>query len=516
MDLYLLVASSLVITAILSTRATQRFGLPALVLFVVIGMLAGSSGPGGIVFDDYGLSLDVGLIALAVILFSGGLDTRMRLFKASLVPAISLSTVGVVVTMLVIGGAAWLLTPLDFLQSLLLGAVLAPTDAAATFSVLKGRGIPARLRGVLETESGTNDPVGIYLTMALTTILVSGNANGLTLVGGVVVQLALGGMLGYLWGVALVWLLNHAKLEGFGLYPLLALAGGLLAYSVTNLVGGNGFLAIYLMGLVVGNNRVPHRQNLGYFMEGLAWGAQIVMFLLLGLLVFPDQLPGILPVALLITLVMTLIARPLAVYLCLEPVQRLTKHHDFSWQEYSLLSAAGLKGAVPIILAIFPLLNQVENGEAIFNIVFVVVVVSTTVQGLAIGPLAKRLGLLKQEPPEAPLRIELGGVAPAGSAVLDVFLEPDTRAVGQKLRNLRLSQDVIIAAIYRDEQLITPRGDVVFQAGDHVFIITRDVDKIGVPPTFTGKRQPDNESGASLKEAEARVIPDGEAKSTET
>lgn len=218
MDLYLLVASSLVITAILSTRATQRFGLPALVLFVVIGMLAGSSGPGGIVFDDYGLSLDVGLVALAVILFSGGLDTHMRLFKASLVPAISLSTVGVVVTMLVIGGAAWLLTPLDFLQSLLLGAVLAPTDAAATFSVLKGRGIPARLRGVLETESGTNDPVGIYLTMALTTILVSGNANGLTLVGGVVVQLALGGMLGYLWGVALVWLLNHAKLEGFGLY----------------------------------------------------------------------------------------------------------------------------------------------------------------------------------------------------------------------------------------------------------------------------------------------------------
>lgn len=157
-----------------------------------------------------------------------------------------------------------------------------------------------------------------------------------------------------------------------------------------------------------------------------------------------------------------------------------------------------------------------ENGEAIFNIVFVVVVISTTVQGLAIGPLAKRLGLLKQEPPEAPLRIELGGVAPAGSVVLDVFLEPDTRAVGQKLRNLRLSQDVIIAAIYRDEQLITPRGDVVFRAGDHVFIITRDVDKIGVPPNFIGKRQPDNESGASLKEAEARIIPHGEAKSTET
>jgi len=489
-DLYLLVASLLVVAAILSTRATQRFGLPALVLFVVIGMLAGSSGPGGIRFDDYALSLDVGLVALAIILFSGGLDTRMRLFRASLVPAVSLSTVGVIITMLVVGGAAWLLTPLGFLESLLLGAVLAPTDAAATFSVLKGRGIPARLRGVLETESGTNDPVSIYLTAALTTVLVSGEADGLRLVGGVALQLVLGGVLGYLWGILLVWLLNHVKLGSFGLYPILALASGLLAYSATNLVGGNGFLAVYLMGLVVGNRRVPHRQNLVSFMEGLAWGAQIVMFLLLGLLVFPDQLPQTLPVALIITVVMIFVARPLAVYLCLEPVRRWTHHHTFSWREYSLLSGAGLKGAVPIILAIFPLLNRVENGEAIFNIVFVVVVLSTTVQGLAIGPLAKRLGLLKQEPPEPPLRIELGGVAPPGSAVLDVFLEPNTRAVGQHLRDLRLSQDVIIAAIYRDGELITPRGEVIFRAGDHVFVITRDVDKIGIPATFAGKRYP--------------------------
>ncbi len=494
MDLYLLVASLLVITAILSTRATQRLGVPALVLFVVIGMLAGSSGPGGIDFDDYALSLDVGLVALAIILFSGGLDTRMRLFKASLLPALSLSTVGVLITTLVIGGAAWLFTPLGLLRSLLLGAVLAPTDAAATFSVLKGRGVPARLRGVLETESGTNDPVSIYLTVALTTVLVSGEGDGLRLVGGIALQLALGGLLGYLWGTLLVWLLNHVKLGSFGLYPLLALASGLLAYSVTNLVGGNGFLAIYLMGLVVGNRRVPHRQNLTYFMEGLAWGAQIVMFLLLGLLVFPDQLPETLPVALLLTVVMIFVARPLAVYLCLEPVRRWTHHHSFSWQEYSLLSGAGLKGAVPIILAIFPLLGRVENGEAIFNIVFIVVVLSTTVQGLLIGPLAKRLGLLKREPPESPLRIELGGVAPPGSAVLDIFLEPDTRAVGRQLRDLRLSQDVIIAAIYRDGQLITPRGEVVFRAGDHVFIITRDVDNIGIPATFVGRKQPDKDT----------------------
>ena len=505
MSLYLLVASTLVVTAILSTRATECFGLPALVLFVGIGMLAGSSGPGRIVFDNYALSLDVGLIALAVILFSGGLETRMRLFKASLAPALSLATVGVIVTMLVIGGVAWLLTPLDVWQSLLLGAVLAPTDAAATFSVLKGRGIPARLRGILETESGTNDPVGIYLTMALTTVLVSREADGFALVGGIVVQLTLGAFLGFLWGVLLVWLLNRVKLEGSGLYPLLALAGGLLTYSSTNLIGGNGFLAVYLAGLIVGNRRVPYRQDLLHFMDGLAWGAQIVMFLLLGLLVFPDQLPGILPVALLVTLIMVALARPLAVYLCLEPLQRLTRHHDFSWREYTLLSAAELKGAVPIILSIFPLLNQVENGEAIFNIVFVVVVVSATMQGLIIGPLARRLGLLKPEPPKAPLRIELSGIAPAGSAVLDVFLESDTLAVGRQLRELRLSHDVIIAAIYRDGQLITPRGGVVFQTGDHVFIITRDVDRRGVPSAFTRKGYLAN--AFSTNASEVRVVP---------
>ena len=486
MDLYLFIASLLVIAAILSTRGAQRFGLPALVLFVVIGMLAGSGGPGGIRFGDYRLSLEVGLTSLAIILFSGGLDTRMRLFRASLAPALSLSTLGVIVTMLVLGGAAWLLTPLGWVQSLLLGAVLAPTDAAATFSVLKGRGIPARLRGVLETESGTNDPVGIYLTVALTTVLVSGQANVLTLVGGVALQLALGGLLGYLWGLLLVWGLNHVKLGSFGLYPLLVLACGLLAYSAANLVGGNGFLAIYLLGLVVGNRRVPHRQNIVSFMEGLAWGAQIIMFLLLGLLVFPAQLPGTLPVALVLTLVLSTVARPLAVVMCLAPLQGLTRHHRFSLQEYALLSGAGLKGAVPIVLAIFPLLSQVENAQAVFNIVFVVVVVSTTLQGLVIGPLAKRLGLLKHEPPEPPLRLELGGVAPPGSAVLDVFLEPHTRAVGQPLRDLRLSQDVIIAAIYRDGDLITPRGEVVFRAGDHVFVITRDVDKIGIPAAFSG------------------------------
>ncbi len=472
MDVALAVGSTLVLVAILSTRFATRFGMPALVLFVAIGMLAGSSGPGGIMFDNYELAYEVGLLALAMILFSGGLDTRFRMFRASLVPAALLSTLGVALTMLIVAFLTSWLTPLSWLEGLLLGAVLAPTDAAAVFSVLKGRGLPARLRGVLETESGTNDPVGIYLTIAFTTLLTSGQSNIWGFLGGIVLQLSLGGLLGYLWGRGLTWLINYARLETHGLYPVLALAGGLLAYAGTDLIGGNGFLAIYVVGLVLANRPLSHRQSILDFMEGAAWGAQISMFLLLGLLVFPDRLPEIVPIALLTTAVLIFVARPLAVWLTLWPLYRLTRHYHFVWQEQLLLMWAGLKGAVPIILATLPLLNEVPNGERIFNIVFVVVIVGTTLQGLTVVPLARFLGLTRPEPPAPPLRLELGGEAPAGSAVHDVFLEPHHRLVGRTLRDTLIPHGVVVAAIYRDDALVAPRGSTVFQAGDHVYFLS--------------------------------------------
>jgi potassium/hydrogen antiporter len=487
MDTPILIGSLLVMAAILSTRLSQRFGVPGLVLFVGIGMLAGSSGPGQIMFDNYTLSYNIGLIALALILFSGGLDTRLRFFRAALVPALTLSTLGVGVTMLVIGLAAWLLTPLSWSEGLLLGAILAPTDAAATFSVLRGKGLPARLRGVLETESGTNDPVSINLTLVLTALLVSGSANGWSLGFGIVLQLLLGAIFGYGGGWLLVWFLRRVRLEGAGLYPVLAVAGAFFVYSASNLLGGNGFLAIYLTGLVLGNWRVPHQGSVSYVMDALAWGAQIVMFLILGLLVFPDRLGSTLFMSLLVMLVMILLARPVALLVSLQPL-RLLRQHEFSWQEYVLLAWAGLKGAVPIILAIIPLLNALPNGEAIFNIVFVVVVVSTALQGLTVGPLTNFLKLTRHEPPQPPVRIELGGDAPPGSAVFDVFLEAQVAAVDRTLRELNLPNDVVIAAIYRGETLVTPRGDLKFEAGDHVFIITSD-ETVGVPSVFTHKRE---------------------------
>lgn len=472
MDLFLGVGSTLVLVAILSTRLAQRFGMPALILFVLIGMLAGSSGPGGIAFDDYALAYEVGLLALAVILFSGGLDTRYRLFRAALLPAGLLATAGVALTMLVVGFFAWALTPLGWLEGLLLGAILAPTDAAAVFSVLKGRGLPARLRGILETESGTNDPVGIYLTVALTTLLSTGQTDIWALLLGIVTQLSLGGLLGFLLGRVLVWLINRVQLDTYGLYPLLALAGGLFSYAATNLLGGNGFLAVYVVGLVLANRPLSQRRSIMEFMDGAAWGAQVSMFLLLGLLVFPDRLPSILPLALLLTAVLIFVARPLAVWLTLLPLYQLTHHYRFSWQEQLLLMWAGLKGAVPIILATVPLLNQVPGGERLFNIVFVVVIVGTTLQGMTVVPWARFLGLTHPEPPAAPLRLELDGETPPGSAVHDLFLGAQHRLVGRALADLSLPEGVVVAAVYRDGKLVAPWGGAVLKAGDHVYFLS--------------------------------------------
>lgn len=246
MEITLLVVSLILLGAVFSTRISHKFGIPTLVLFVGVGLLAGSSGPGGVQFDDHRLSYEVGLLALAAILFSGGLDTRASHFYTALLPASMLATLGVLLTVLIIGLLTYALTPFGFLEGLLLGAVLAPTDAAAVFSALRGRGLQERLRAILEAESGTNDPVSIYLTLALTTLIVAGQADVPSLVFGMVIQLVIGGFLGYLFGRLLAWLINHVKLDAFGLYPVLALAGGLLCYATTILLGGNGFLAVSL------------------------------------------------------------------------------------------------------------------------------------------------------------------------------------------------------------------------------------------------------------------------------
>lgn len=500
------VAAALTIVAILSTRLAHRFGVPALVLFVGIGMLAGSSGPLGIEFNDIELSYHVGTIALALILFYGGLDTRMTLFRAAIVPASALATVGTVLTMLFVGLSAYALTSLDLLTSMLLGAVVSSTDAAATFSMLKGRGLPKRLRGTLETESGTNDPAAVLLTYSLAEAITRGGAvNYLALVGDIVLELAIGVALGVAFGWLLKRLINKAALGNIGLYPMLALSGALLAFALTGLLHGNGYMAIYLVGLILSHNRLSHRLAIVNFMDGTAWGAQLVMFLLMGLLVNPDQLPAIIGVALLITAACMLIARPVAVGVSLWLVRMVTRGRiAFGIREQLLITWAGLKGAVPIILAMVPLLDRVPGADDIFNVVFVVVIVGTLLQGFTISPLAKALGLSKDEPPPALLRLELGGDAPDGAAVVDVYLAEDNRAIGKRIDELSLPPSVVIAAVLRGKQMVTPRGSTVFRNGDHVYLIGSRMHTESIPTAFGRKW---HGVGASPRTASAGADP---------
>ncbi|HZW99276.1 MAG TPA: potassium/proton antiporter [Trueperaceae bacterium] len=489
MDLGIAIFGMLAIAAIASTRFSTRLGLPALVLFVGLGIFAGSSGPLGIEFSDYALSYDIGLLALAVILYSGGMETKMRLFRVAIMPASLLATFGTLINMGVIGLAAWWLTPLELLPSMLLGSILASTDAAAIFSSLKGRGLPSRLRGIVETESGTNDPIALLMTLAFSRAITTDVLDVSSLIVSIVIQLALGTLVGVVLARLLVWVINHLRLEAYGLYPILALSGGLVIYSVANLLGGNGFIAAYCAGLVVGNARLAHRHSIAAFTEALAWGGQILMFVVLGLLVFPERLLPNLGVALAITGVVLLVARPLAVFGTLGMLRALSLgRYSFTVAERTLLSWAGLKGAVPIILAIIPLSFGIPAAESIFNIVFVVVIVGTLIQGFTLGPLAQMLGLAVEEPVRSPLRLELGGDAPVGATVTDVYLAEDSRAVGASIVDLDLPDDVVIAAVLRGGQLVTPRGSTVFQAGDHVYLISDRIDA-GTPTAFLPRKQ---------------------------
>lgn len=472
-DPLLLVLSVLVCLSVVGTRTAARWGVPALVIFVGLGMLAGSSGPGGIPFADYGLAYRVGTLALAVILFSGGLNTDASRMRRALAPALALSTVGVLTKMLTMAALARWLTPLDWSSALLLGAVLAPTDAAAVFSVLRRAGLPTRLRSLLEAESGTNDPMSIYLTLALATALTGGEVSIPHLLLGVAAQLGLGLCVGLAGGWGLAWTLRRLRLEGSGLYPVFALAGGVGLFALTNLLGGNGFLAIYVTGLLLRYRKVAYLHEIQTALDTLAWGAQIGMFLLLGLLSFPDRLMGALGPSTLLAAGMVLLARPLSVAVAVLPLWPFAQHR-YSLRELTLVSWAGLKGAVPIILATVPLLKGVPAGEQIFDVVFVVVIVGALVQGTTTVPLARALGLTHPEPPSAPVTLDLGGDAPAGSAMTRVWLEPGAPAIGRSVRELGLDEAVVLAAVARGGEMLAPRGNLVLRQGDHVFVMTVD------------------------------------------
>ncbi len=380
---------ALLLLTVLAGNLSSRFGLPALIGFLALGMVAGSDGPGGIVFDNYGVAQTVGVACLVFILFSGGLDTDWAMVRGVVRPAFVLATLGVAISAAVVSLAAVLLLDFTPLQGFLLGAVIASTDAAAVFAIMRSHGLPLdnRACGLIELESGSNDPMAIFLVGAGILLITAPAAGVWGLVPSFFVQMGVGAGVGLTVGTGMPALLRHVRLQVGSLALVVSVGAALVAYGLAGVAGGNGFLAAYLAGIVAGNRDFPGKRSVSLFQDGAAWLAQVVMFMTLGLLVFPSQLPAVAGPGLAITAVLMLVARPLSVFVSLAPFR------DFHWREKLFVSWAGLRGAVPIVLATFPIVAGIEGAQTIFNIVFFVVVVSSVIQGPTIGLAARLLGI---------------------------------------------------------------------------------------------------------------------------
>jgi cell volume regulation protein A len=467
----LLAASILLLLSILASKVAARLGVPALLLFLALGMLAGSDGPGGIYFDDASLAQSLGVVALALILFSGGLETAWSSVRPVFVKGLALSTFGVFITALCVGLFAHLVFGFTMLEGILLGAIVSATDAAAVFSVLKAHsvGLKGEVRPLLEFESGSNDPMAVFFTIGLTGVLRDSNNSLPGLVPMFFQQMLLGALLGYAMGKVTVFIINRLALEYEGLYPVLALTLALFAYGGTAELGGNGFLAVYIAGLVLGNSDFIHKRSVIHFSDGLAWLMQIAMFLTLGLLVFPSRLIPIAGLGLLVSLFLIFVARPLSVFITLA-------FSKMRFNEKAMVSWVGLRGAVPIILATFPLLAGLPKADMIFNLVFFIVLTSILLQGTSIPLVAKWLKI--DEPahrgPRYPL--EFDRVAGMTSELVNVEIPHGSLAAGKQIVQVGFPKKALIVLISRNDEFIVPRGGTALEAGDTLLVLADKTD----------------------------------------
>ncbi len=461
----LIAAALLLLVSVLVSKISDRFGVPALLLFLGLGMLAGSDGFGGIYFDDPALAQFIGVNALVLILFSGGLGTEWTDVRDSAREGLILSTLGVLLTAFIVGSFASLLLGLRLYEGLLLGSIVSSTDAAAVFSVLRSKGISlkGRLKPLLELESGSNDPMAIFLTIGLIQLVNQPDLSPFSLITLFIRQMALGALAGFVMGKAMFWLVNRIKLGHEGLYPVLTLSLVFLTFGVTDWAGGNGFLAVYMAGIVLGKDDFLHQRSLLRFHDGLAWIMQIAMFLTLGLLVFPSRLVPIMGVGLLIAFCLMFVARPLSVFLTLA-LSRM------GWREKTFISWVGLRGAAPIILATFPLLAGVEQADLFFNIVFFVVLTSVLLQGTSIPQVARWLKLDLPVVPKRVYPIEFTSVGGFKSELKELPVPTGSCAIGKAIFELGLPEDFLVVLIARENDFLVPSGGVVVQGGD-VFLV---------------------------------------------
>ncbi|MGC1166983.1 MAG: potassium/proton antiporter, partial [Solirubrobacterales bacterium] len=462
----ILIAGGLLAAGIFGALLADRVRVPGLLLFLGLGMLAGSQGIGGIEFDDAELARTLGTIALVLILFEGGLTAGWKEIRPVLGTAVSLATIGTLVTAIVAGFAAKLIFDLSTLEGMLVGAAIAATDSAAIFAVLRRSTLEKRLARSLEGESGMNDPVALLLVIGFIEWIQEPGYGLADMAGLLAMKLAIGAAVGMAVGRLAIAALDRARLPTDGIYPVATIAIASLSFGLAELAHGSGFLAVYLTALALGSTRLPARRTIVAFHEGLGWVAQIALFILLGLLVFPSQLDDVALKGLALSATLIFIARPIATFAA-------TALAPLRVREKAMLGWAGLRGATPIWLATFPVVAGVGAGEELFAIVFFVVVTSTLVQGASFEPLASRLGLTTDEPALPRRLLESGRIRRMGGDVIAYRLPPGAAAAGHPIRDLELPREALVNVIVRDGHAIPPRGSTQLQEGDELHVLVR-------------------------------------------
>ena len=463
----LLITACLFIVSIAASKASVRLGIPSLLLFVAIGMLAGSDGPGGIYFDFPWATQLIGVTALALILFAAGFDTRLADVRPVIAPAISLATVGVVVSTTLMGlFIAWL-WKFPLLHGLLVGAIVSSTDAAAVLSVLRSKNLTlrSRLQEVIEFESGSNDPMAVLLTIVLLHLLTHSGVSGWQVGWLLLKQVAVGLMLGLLLGELSARAINRVRLEWEGLYPVLSVTVALFAYSAAASLGGSGFLAVYVAGLVIGNKNLIHRNSVRVFNDGIAWLMQITMFLVLGLQVFPSRLPSVAMPGLLIAGFLIFVARPASILIAL-PTRR------FSWNEKLFISWAGLRGAVPVVLATFPLLAGVKEAQTIFDVVFFVALTSLLIQGTTLPAAARAMKVYLPSSSRPAFPLQFNPTELTDSELVELRVARGSMADGRRIMDIGFPKGSLVVLVARSNQFVAPEGSTILRADDVASVLT--------------------------------------------
>ncbi len=467
----ILVAAALLAAGIAASLVASRIRLPGLLLFLGVGMAIGSEGTGwidfGADFEDYELARTIGIVALALILFEGGLTAGFDEIRPVLRPSLSLAIVGTLGTCVLCGFAASWLFDFSILEGMLLGAIISSTDGAAIFALLRESTLRRRLARTLEGEAGFNDPVAILLVIGFIEWIQQDDYGVLDMVLLFVREMGIGAAVGLAVGSLGVYGLRNTRLASPGLYPVATLATAGLAFGGAATLHGSGFLAAYLAGLVLGSGRIPAKQTVTVFHQGLAWVAQIAMFLTLGLLVFPSELGDVWAKGTALALILIFIARPLPTFVA-------TALDRFTTSERAVLSWAGLRGAVPVVLATFPVIEGVEHSREFFNIVFFAVVLSTLLQGTTVEWLASRLGLTTSEPALPRPLVEMGTVRRLGAEIVEYPVGPDDAIAGQLVRELGLPRDALLSVIVRGDEALLPRGSTRIEAADRLHVLVRE------------------------------------------